>query len=123
MGVYRLPRERLSGIWTPTLTIVSNLAVLTLVKGMFGISGGLVTCWLSATADPTAASVYTFRASLPIGLDVVDVDDLIGVAIGDSIVGVGDVTGVIATDDALVTVDTGADTLHDVRATFAYRIP
>ena len=29
---------------------------------------------------------------------------------------------VIATNDVLVTGDSGADTLHDIRATFAYRI-
>ncbi len=123
MALRNLPTHKQSRIWTPTLTDVSNLDTIVLAAAFYSIAGDLVTCWLHATPDPTAGSAYTFRVSLPIGVDIVSIDDVIGVAIAAQVVGVGDVEGVVATDDALVTASAGVSTAHVLRATFAYRIP
>ncbi len=124
MALENLSPHRRSGLWTPTLTIVSNLDVLTLVNAFFAISGNLVQCYLAATADPTAAGVYSFRAALPTGSRIADARDIIGVCSPETLaVFGGSVKADVASGEALISTDADAGvTVVDVYAHWAYRV-
>jgi hypothetical protein len=125
MALRNLTADRLSGDYSPALTIVSNIAVLTLLKAFFAVSGDIVQVYFAATVDPTLASTtYTFRVSLPFGLELASVHDIIGVC-GPSLgAGFGGaIKGHLASDEAIVDSAQGVDTALNLYGTFAYRMP
>ncbi len=125
MALRNLTPDRLSGDYTPALTIVSNIAVLTLLKAFFAVSGDIVQVHFAATVDPTSAdTVFTFRVSLPFGLELASVNDIIGVCSPSLGVGVGGaIKGHLATDTAIVDSAQPVATALNLYGTFAYRMP
>ena len=83
--------------------------------------GNVVHCFLSATVDPTAGTAWSFTATLPFGVDVTAVTDIIGAVSVSAIASAGDVSGVIASDTALVA-GLHDDSAQTANAVFAYRI-
>ncbi len=124
MALRNLTPDRASGDYSPTLTIVSNIAVLTLLKAFFAVTGDIVQVYFAATVDPTLADTeYTFRVSLPFGLELASVNDIMGVCSPSGSVGLGGaIKGHLASDQAIVDSAQPVATVLDLYGHFAYRI-
>lgn len=123
MGLDRLPIQKKSGIWLPTLTIVTNIDALTFLNGFYVISGNLVQCYLAASVDPTGGATWAFRASLPFGIDLAADSDLIGVCAPSVSGGFGGTVRADPTNNEALFQTTHSVGALDVYAHFAYRIP
>lgn len=77
-----IPME--SGTWTPTCTAVTNLDAVTGVTSQYFRFGNIVFIAGGATIDPTAASAWQFRMSLPVASDFSGTGQAQGVASGSS---------------------------------------
>lgn len=125
MALRNLTPDRLSGDYSPTLTIVSNLAVLTLLKAFFAVTGDIVQVYFAAAVDPTLADTeYTFRISLPFAFELASVNDIVGVCSPSASVGLGGaIKGHLASDQAIADSAQPVATSLDLYGHFAYRIP
>ena len=122
MALPNLPVSKHGALWVPTLTVVTNIAVLTLLNAIYTINGRVVQCFVGATVDPTAGTAWQFRCSLPFGVDVVAAKDVMGVCGQATVVGAGTVIG-DATNNAALIGGLHDDSAEDVFAIFAYKIP
>ena len=89
----------------PVTSNLTNLDTLTFLNGFFSVAGNLVTVTAAFTTNPTSAvALFSFEMSLPFGIDVTAVADIIGVAgNGNGPEFGGSVIGSIANDTALAT--------------------
>jgi len=69
-----------TGVYTPTLTGVTNIAASTSYQGMYTRTANLVTVYGRADIDPTALTQSTIRISLPVASDFSVILDCAGVA-------------------------------------------
>lgn len=122
MALRNLSRDRQSGLWTPTITDVTNVDASVLLNAFFAIHGDLVECFVSMTIDMTAAAVYAVRLSLPFGIDVAAAGDIIGTCAPVGGANGGTVTGDPTNNEALVDSQNGTTGVETVQAQFAYRI-
>ena len=122
MSMRNIPVARHGALWVPTLTVVTNIAALTLLNAIRTIDGDVVQCFVGATVDPTAGTAWEFRCSLPFPVDVVAVSDVMGVCGQATVVGAGTVIGDTTNNAALIG-GLHDDSAENVYAVFAYKIP
>jgi len=118
MGLENVPRQRLAGLWTPTLTIVATLDAVTLNRAFYSVSGNLVSCFLSVQCDPSSTAEWRFRVSLPIATPLAAIGDIAGAGgiLGSAGFGAG-VVADVANDEALCF---GAHSAAEETATFSF---
>ncbi len=122
MALRNLSPDRQSGTWTPTLTGVVNIDSITLLNAFFAIHGDVVQCWVAMTVDATAGSSHQGRISLPFGIDVAAVGDIIGMASSILQGGSGSITGDPTSNEAVVDGQNNGTGPESVVAQFAYRM-
>jgi hypothetical protein len=70
-----------SGTWTPTGAILSNLDSLTPLEGQYVRMGNIVFGSVLVTADPTASGAISFTLTTPITTAFTGADEAAGVAV------------------------------------------
>ena len=111
-----------SGIYTPTLTNITNTSSLNLLSATYTIIGNIVTVRIEGSYDPITASTATqFSATLPISMSLAAQNTL-----GSGVAGSSDFSAVAVskTTTSLVTVylKSGTDiSLQPFAITFSYQ--
>lgn len=111
------------GVWTPTLTEVTNLDASTAFQSQYLRAGSLVVASGKVAANPTAAGAVQLDLSLPVASNFGVAQDCGGVAFAPGVAGQGAaITAEIANNRAAmewIAVDTANRTMAFI---FAYRI-
>lgn len=77
-----------SGIWTPTLTNVTNITGSTAVQSQYMKKGNVVNCSGRVQIDPTAAGAAELGMSLPVASNFTSVGNCGGVATNSAVAGI-----------------------------------
>lgn len=115
-----------SGIWTPTLTGVTNVSSLTLTQGFYSRNQNKVDCSVRNTVTSASGSddITNYRISLPISSDITDPQDLIGNMVvvnnSDTPIRPGYIAGGSTNKDAVVTYRSGSASERDINSNFSY---
>lgn len=97
------PTDPPSGVWTPTLTNVANLAASTAYQCVYSRVGNMVTFAGKVDIDPTLAATSTqLRISLPVASNFGAAEDAGGVAFASGIAGQGAAIYADVANDALL---------------------
>lgn len=113
-----------SGEYTPTVTAVSNLDVVTIQSAHYYRTGSMCIVYISFTADPTSAAECVFGVSLPIASNLAASSEVIGNgnAAGAGAVETVAVNGDTSNNRANVTFIATADSSRSYIISFSYKI-
>ncbi len=117
------PVVTLSGVWTPTVALGTNAAVVAAVgNGMYTRVDDIVSCAVQLTCDPTASATPTdFFVTLPVASAFSDITQLTGSG-GTDRGEVAYILGVTATHRASVRYTPSTTSVSTFYVTFTYQV-
>ena len=120
MAIRNLSNQKLVGGYVPTLEIIANIISVELKSAFYTTNGQCVQVYGVASVLPTVGGLYTFRASLPVGMEFTAIEDCIGIAGTQNWGNVGGIVRAhLATNEASIESYAGAG-LVDCYFHFAY---